>query len=89
MWGKIVVTIEFKLFAGLMVHLPPGTTGHGVSVEVTEGTTIPELIDRFKVPPEKAHLVVCNGVIIHRVQRERYQLCDGDVIAMWPPVAGG
>ena len=84
-----MVTIEFKHFAGLMVYLPPGTTDHGVSIEVADGTTIPELIDRFKVPTEKAHLVVCNGVIIHRTRREQVQLREGDVIAMWPPVAGG
>ena len=72
-----------------MVYLPPGTKGHSVSVEVPEGTTIHEVIDRFKVPRERAHLVVCNGVIVHRVDRDGYQLGEGDVIALWPPVAGG
>ena len=72
-----------------MVHLPPGTKGHSVSVEVPDGTTIHQVIDRFKVPRERAHLVVCNGVIVHRADRDLRQVSEGDVIALWPPVAGG
>jgi molybdopterin converting factor small subunit len=84
-----VIRIEFKLFASLMVHLPPGTKGHSVSVEVPDGTTVQGVIDRFNVPGERAHLVVCNGVIVHRANRDQRQLDDGDVVALWPPVAGG
>jgi molybdopterin synthase sulfur carrier subunit len=84
-----VVQLEFKLFAGLMTYLPPGTTGHSVSVEVPDGTTIHDVIDLFNVPRDKAHLVVCNGVIVHRTDRDQRQVCEGDVLALWPPVAGG
>jgi molybdopterin converting factor small subunit len=84
-----VVTIEFKLFASLMIYLPSGTEGHSVFVDVPEGATISEVIDRFHVPTEKAHLAVCNGVIIHRADRDSREVNDGDVIALWPPVAGG
>lgn len=72
-----------------MTYLPAGTKGHAVSVEVADGTTIHEVIDRFKVPRQRAHLVVCNGVIMHLADRDRHQLREGDVIALWPPIAGG
>lgn len=72
-----------------MTYLPAGTKGHSVSVEVADGTTIYEVIDRFKIPRQRAHLVVCNGVIMHPTERDQYQLREGDVLALWPPIAGG
>lgn len=84
-----MVAIEFKLFAGLTDYLPAGTKGHSVAIEIPDGTTIHQVIDRFRVPRNKAHLVVCNGVFVHPADRDRYQLRKGDVIALWPPIAGG
>ena len=88
-WFKPVVQVEFKLFATLMEYLPAGARGHSVVVDLSEGTTIYELMDQFHVPREQAHLVVRNGVYVHFSERDTYQLQDGDVIALWPPVAGG
>jgi molybdopterin synthase sulfur carrier subunit len=84
-----VVRIEFKLFASLMEYLPAGTKGHRVVIEVPDGTTIEEVIDRFKVPRQRAHLVVCNGVFVHPADRDRHLLQQDDVVALWPPIAGG
>jgi thiamine biosynthesis protein ThiS len=83
------VQVEFKLYAGLMAYLPPGATDHAVSVKIAEGTTLFDLMDRYHVPRGQAHLVVCNGLFVPPSQRETYRLRDGDVVALWPPVAGG
>jgi len=37
---------------------------------------------------EQAYLVLVNGVYIAEEDRDR-PLADGDVMAAWPPVAGG
>ncbi|MCU7853606.1 MAG: MoaD/ThiS family protein [Candidatus Thiodiazotropha sp. (ex Monitilora ramsayi)] len=84
-----MVNVEFKLFASLMVYLPADAKKHSVSVKLPKKTTIFELMDKFKVPHEQAHLVVRNGEFVPPSQRNTYQLQDGDVIALWPPVAGG
>ena len=84
-----VLQIEFKLFATLTDYLPAGAKGHSVFVDVPEGTTIYDVMDRFHVPREKAHLVVCNGVYVHFSERDSYQLKDGAALALWPPIAGG
>ena len=47
------------------------------------------LLDRYGVPFEHAHLVLRNGVFLHQQEREQTPLEEGDVIAVWPPVAGG
>ena len=72
-----------------MAYLPPGAVGHTVSVELGEGATVLDLMERYRVPREQAHLVVCNGLFMPPSRREAYQLQNGDVIALWPPVAGG
>jgi molybdopterin converting factor small subunit len=47
------------------------------------------VIDQFAVPRAKIHLVMVNGVYIQPADRDRRPLEDGDVLALWPPVAGG
>ncbi len=84
-----MVQIEFKLFADLMRYLPPEARQQSVRVEMADGATVHDLMDRFGVPREQAHLVVCNGLFIPPSQRDTYRLRDRDVIALWPPVAGG
>ena len=84
-----MVNVEFKLYADLMRYLPANARQQSVRVEMAEGTTLYDLMDRFQVPREQAHLVICNGLFIPPSQRETYQLQDHDVVALWPPVAGG
>ena len=81
--------IQLELYASLMQYLPPEAVRHRVAVEVDPGTTAHALLDRYRVPFAQAHLVLRNGVFLHREEREQTLLEEGDVIAVWPPVAGG
>ncbi len=80
--------VQLKLFATLMVYLPPGAEKNAVTLEVEEGTTLDQLIDRHRVPREQVHLVLLNGHFIQPTERDR-ALSEGDALAVWPPVAGG
>ncbi|MCG8487888.1 MAG: MoaD/ThiS family protein [Candidatus Thiodiazotropha sp.] len=84
-----MIQVEFKLFASLMSYLPAGAKDHAVMVEMADGSTVYDLMDKYQVPREQAHLVVCNGLFVPPSQRESHCLQDGDSIALWPPVAGG
>jgi sulfur carrier protein ThiS len=84
-----VVNIEFKLYADLMRYLPATAKQQSVSVEMPEGASIYDLMDRFHVPRDQAHLVICNGRFVPPSQRAGYRLQNEDIIALWPPVAGG
>ena len=81
--------ITLKLFATLSDYLPPERSYNAIALDVDASTTIGALITRFQLPPKLVHLVLVNGVYIERAQRAERILQEGDVLAMWPPVAGG
>jgi molybdopterin synthase sulfur carrier subunit len=81
--------IHFELYASLMRHLPPDTKRHRADVEIAPDTTPHQVLDRFGVPREQAHLVLLNGVFLHPSQRDEACLSEDDLLAVWPPVAGG
>ena len=84
------MTITFKLYATLQDLLPAGAVKNAVPIEVATDVTLNEVIDRHRVPRELAHLVLVNGVFACRADRdERGRLKPNDVLAIWPPVAGG
>jgi len=88
------VRITFKLFATLGQYLPRQADGRApvdnqVTLEVAEGTTVRQVIDRFPLPPTLVHLVLVNGEYIPPSQRAARPLQEGDALAIWPPIAGG
>ncbi|MCC5858056.1 MAG: MoaD/ThiS family protein [Ectothiorhodospiraceae bacterium] len=82
--------IRVKLFASLSELMPDGVKPHeGFELDVAEDTTPTQLIQRLKVPDGLAHLVMINGEYVPPSRREQPVLSEGDVFAVWPPVAGG
>jgi molybdopterin synthase sulfur carrier subunit len=47
------------------------------------------VLGRFGIPPEKAHLVLLNGVYLDARARDEPRIQSHDALAVWPPVAGG
>ena len=81
--------IKLKLFATLTDYLPAGAVKNEIARAVDEGTTIGQLIDRFNLPRSLVHLVLVNGVYIYPDERLAKTFINGDVLAIWPPIAGG
>ena len=81
--------ITFKLFATLTDYLPPSRKYNAVELEIAAATTIADLVERFQVPPKLVHLVLVNGVYVAPGERAKRTLQEADVLAIWPPVAGG
>ncbi len=81
--------VRLELYASLMRHLPPGAVRHRAELEVEPGISPHDLLDQHGVPREQAHLVLRNGVFVQPEQRDHTVLEEGDVVAVWPPVAGG
>jgi molybdopterin converting factor small subunit len=82
--------ITFKLYATLGDLLPSNAVRNVAQIDVEEDVTLHAIIDQYKVPRELAHLVLINGVFVCDADRDAPGLLkEGDVLAIWPPVAGG
>lgn len=81
--------ITLKLFATLGDHLPAGAHENAIQIDVPDDASPHRVIDDFSVPRKMAHLVLVNGIYIEPAQRDDSTLKEGDVLAVWPPVAGG
>jgi sulfur carrier protein ThiS len=81
--------IRLKLFAALRDYLPAGSTSNETELEVAEGLSVRGLIDLEAVPAKRVHLVLVNGYHVPPSAYGGTTLKSGDVVAIWPPVAGG
>ena len=82
--------ITFKLFASLGDYLPASVRpANEMRLPVPDGATIAQIIAPFALPSTLVHLVLVNGKYIAPDQRATQALQDGDVLAIWPPIAGG
>lgn len=81
--------ITFKMYASLAQYLPPEAKYNMVDIEIDESCSIHELLASHRVPRESAHLILINGVYILPEDRDRPIFKPADVLAVWPPVAGG
>jgi molybdopterin converting factor small subunit len=83
------VQITLKLMATLTDYLPQPRQGHQITLDIAPGTTIQDVVERFRLPWKLVHLVLVNGVYIAPDQRDTRVLQEGETLAIWPPVAGG
>lgn len=84
------MNITLKLFASLTDYLPVESKYTNiVALDIANGTTIGNIIEQHSLPPKWVHLVLVNGVYIYPEQRATHILVEDDVLAIWPPIAGG
>ena len=84
------MNITFKLFASLTDYLPPEARYTNVlNLDVAPEATIMQIIEPYGMPPKLVHLVLINGKYIEPEKRLTQTLQEGDVLAIWPPIAGG
>ena len=77
--------VTVKLFATLRDYLPKNSDGKSCRVEIDENTTIEQIITQLKLPEEIPKIILVNGLNGSIDQT----LKDGDVLSIFPPVAGG
>lgn len=82
--------ITLKLFASLTDYLPPESKYTNiVALDIAPDTTIAQLVAQHRLPDKLVHLVLVNGSYIAPENRAAKTLAEGDVLAIWPPIAGG
>ena len=84
------MNITFKLFATLTDYLPvEARRSNIIQLNVAADSPISQIIEPFGLPPKLVHLVLVNGRYIEPEKRLTTTLAEGDVLAIWPPIAGG
>ncbi|MFN3296002.1 MoaD/ThiS family protein [Caldimonas sp.] len=82
--------ITFKLYATLTDYLPPqARSDNRIELDVDPQATIEQIVAPFNLPMKLVHLVLVNGVFVPPQERSTRRLQEGDVLAIWPPIAGG
>jgi sulfur-carrier protein len=77
--------LQLFLYASLASLLPPGSQGHSAVMELEDGTTVQQLLDRLTIRADMPKIVFLNG--LHAKGEEI--LKEGDRVAVFPPIAGG
>ncbi|MBL7202544.1 MAG: MoaD/ThiS family protein [Anaerolineae bacterium] len=86
--------IRFKLFATLIQSVPETLrerypqgirAGSPLEIDLPEGSTLADLIDRLALPREKVRVIYVNG----RARKLDYRLVPGDEVGVFPAIGGG
>jgi len=77
--------IEVKLFATLRDYLPKGSGQYSCKLKVNSTDTVRDVLKRLRIPDKIPKIILVNGV---HTNFERV-LKGGDVLSVFPPVAGG
>jgi molybdopterin converting factor small subunit len=77
--------IEVKLFATLRDYLPKGSGRFSCKMEIDGDTRVKDILDKLGIPEELPKIILING--IHG--KVDQALKEGDVVSIFPPVAGG
>lgn len=84
------MNITLKLYATLSDYLPVKTGwSNQVTLDVRDGSTVGAIVEAYQLPQNLVHLVLVNGVYVYPQDRTTTALKEGDVLAIWPPIAGG
>lgn len=77
--------IEVNLFASLRRYLPEQAEGNSFSMQLEQGATVGQVLEKLNIPGEMPKIIFINGLIV----KSEAILKDGDRAGIFPPVAGG
>lgn len=77
--------VEIRLFATFKAFLPDGTEGFSFRKTVHEGTTVGTVLNELHLPKEMNKTIIINSIPASSEQT----LHEGDVVSIFPPIAGG
>jgi len=77
--------IEVKLFATLRDYLPQGSGRFSCRMEIDGHTRVQDILSKLKISEDMPKIILVNGIHGKKDQ----VLKEGDVLSVFPPVAGG
>ena len=80
-----MIRVECRLYAGLRRYAPGYRLGEAMELELLDGTTLAELYELLKVPPDEVKRTFVSGLS----KSPNHALSNGDRVALFPPIGGG
>jgi molybdopterin converting factor small subunit len=79
--------VEVRLFAGLQKYLPENSSKNSCRMETNQGDTVKDVLEKLNVPSKKLRglMILANGTHSNL----DHVLSEGDVLSVFPVVAGG
>jgi sulfur carrier protein ThiS len=77
--------IQVILFGTLRNGFPNHDSTHGLEVELTEGSSVGDLVDYLEIPRSRLGLVSVDGMLV----KADAKLADHDCVRVFQPIAGG
>ena len=79
------MTVSVKLFATLRKYLPDDAVNKTASIILDDPSTTDDIVESMGIPDGHVHLILING----KHAKSGSKIHDGEVISIFPPVAGG
>lgn len=83
------VAVTLKLFAMLERWLPEGAHRNQIRLAVPAGATPATIIAALDLPAALCAIVLIDGAFVEPERRATRALVEGEVLSIWPPIAGG
>jgi molybdopterin converting factor small subunit len=80
-----MIRVDCRLYAGLRKYASGYGLGEAMGLELPDGTTLAELYELLKVPPDEVKRTFVNGLS----RGSSHALSNGDRVALFPPIGGG
>ncbi len=77
--------VEIRLFANLAKLLPPGSQNKRATITIKQDSRVEDLLEKLKIPETITNIVMVNG----EHKDKDTVLKEGDVVSVFPPIAGG
>jgi molybdopterin converting factor small subunit len=80
--NKKEISITIKFFADLRKYGPKKD-----DINLPEGSSIQKILEKYKIPTTNRNIIILVNGTPHKTRN--YIIKEGDVIAIFPPIAGG
>jgi sulfur-carrier protein len=84
-WVKVFATLVQLIRSDVSSCGPAIRAGSRLEVDLLEGSTLDNLLERLALPRDKVRVIFVNG----RAQPGTYRLQPGDEVGIFPPIGGG
>ena len=81
--------ITVKAHSLLDEYLPLEASYEEATAETSDGECPLGLVDQLGIPRHRVNMILVNDELLLKRDWSKRLLCEGDVVALWPLVAGG